>query len=74
MDLVTNKTGSAFLTHVIMGWGEVLSDLLYSGKFLLGANFHDFRGQTCFRENINCEKMNQERIDDVIMRYELVLV
>ena len=32
----------------------------YSGKFLLGANFRDFRGQTRFRENINRKKMNQD--------------
>ena len=32
--------------------------LPYSGKFSLGANFRDFRGQTCFHENKNCEKMN----------------
>ena len=32
------------------------SHIPYSGKFSLGANFRDFRGQTCFRENKNCEK------------------
>ena len=31
-------------------------DLPYSGKFSLGANFRDFRGQTCFRENKNRKK------------------
>ena len=36
----------------------------YSGKFSLGANFHDFCGQTSFRENINRKKMNQDGIDD----------
>ena len=36
----------------------------YSGKFSLGANFYDFRGQTCIRKNVNCEEMG---IDDVIM-------
>ena len=45
----------------------------YSGKFSLGANFRDFRGQTCFCENKNrkkkCTKME---IDDVVHRYELV--
>ena len=28
----------------------------YSGKFSLGANFRNFRGQTCFRENKNRKK------------------
>ena len=32
--------------------------LPYSGKFSLGANFRDFRGQTCFRENKNRKKMH----------------
>ena len=35
----------------------------YSGKFSLGANFRDFRGRTCFRENKNREKISN---DDVI--------
>ena len=30
----------------------------YSGKFSLGANFRDFRWQTCFRENKNRKKMH----------------
>ena len=32
----------------------------YSRKFSLGANFRDFCRQTCFRENINRKKMNQD--------------
>ena len=38
-------------------------EIPYSGKFSLGANFRDFRGRTCFRENKNREKMKN---DDVI--------
>ena len=41
----------------------IYSRIPYSGKFSLGANFRDFRGQTCFRKNKNREKME---IDDVI--------
>ena len=38
-----------------------LEQLLYSGRFLLGANFRDFRKQSCFRENINHKKRNRGR-------------
>ena len=34
--------------------------LPYSGKFSLGANFRDFRRQTCFRENKNRKKIHQD--------------
>ena len=42
---------------------ERLRQVPYSGKFSLGANFRDFRGRTCFRENKNPQKMKN---DDVI--------
>ena len=39
----------------------------YSGKFSLGANFRDFRRQTCFHENKNGKKkFTKMKVDDVI--------
>ena len=37
----------------------------YSAKFLLGANFRDFHGQTCFHKNKNCEK--RTKLDKKVM-------
>ena len=37
-----------------------MKEIPYSGKCSLGANFCDFRRQTCFRENTNRKKMNQD--------------
>ena len=42
----TQKPGETVATFV-----AELRQLPYSGKFSLGTNFRDFRGQTCFREN-----------------------
>ena len=44
-------------------------------NFLLGANFHDFCGQICFRKNKTAKKWTKMEIDDIILcvhRYELV--
>ena len=46
--------------------GSALPEGMYSGKFSPGANLRDFRGQTCFRENMNLEEI---KIDDVISAY-----
>ena len=50
----------------------------YSGKFSLGANFRDFRRQTCFREYKNhkkkCTKMEIDDVITCVRRYELNLV
>ena len=42
----------------------------YSGKFSLGTNFCDFRGQTCFRKNKKRKKKELRwKIDDVLCAY-----
>ena len=41
------------------------SELPYSGKFSLGANFCNFRGQTCFHKNKSCERWTKMEIDDI---------
>ena len=46
------------LPRVTVQYIHVATELPYSGKFSLGANFRDFRGQTCFRENKNRKKMH----------------
>ena len=58
------KTVTVVSKDVTGGW-ELESEnklkivcILYRGKFLLGANFRNFHRQTCYRENINCEKIN----------------
>ena len=37
-----------------------MKEIPYSRKFSLGTNFRDFHRQTCFRENINRKKINQD--------------
>ena len=37
-----------------------MKEIPYSRTFSLGTNFRDFHRQTCFRENINRKKMNQD--------------
>ena len=41
----------------IVNCGKVIP---FSEKFSLGANFRDFRGQTCYHENENREGINQD--------------
>ena len=47
----------------------VVGLLPYSGKFSLGANFRDFRGQTCFRENKNRKKCTKMEIVTSLRAY-----
>ena len=58
------KVCDSYSSISILDVCDITCILPYSGQFSLGANF---RGQTCFRENINRDKMNQGGIDDVIM-------
>ena len=50
------KVCDSYSSISILDVCDITCILPYSGQFSLGANF---RGQTCFRENINRDKMNQ---------------
>ena len=58
---ITHSILTYRLAHMIGESQEcwyILRMIPYSGKFSLGANFRDFRGQTCFRENKNRKKIH----------------
>ena len=47
-----------YTSHLCACSCVLYSELPYIGKFSLGANVRNFRGQTCFYENKNRKKMN----------------